>query len=43
MLYNLDWLKENNYFPPMSEINRLKTYKDNANLFDDEPSLVLKP
>ena len=43
MLYNLDWLKENNYFPPMSELNRLKTYKDNANLFDDEPSLVLKP
>lgn len=43
MLYNLDWLKENNYFPPMSELNRLKMYKDNANLFDDEPSLVLKP
>ena len=43
MLYNLDWLKENNYFPPLSELRRLKAYKDNANLFDDEPSLVLKP
>lgn len=43
MLYDLDWLKENNFFPPMSELGRLKTYKDNANLFDDMPSLVLKP
>ena len=43
MLYNLDWLKPQQKFPPLSELSRLKGYKDNAKLFDDEPSLVLKP
>lgn len=43
MLYNLDWLKQHQKFPPVSEIKRLKQYKDNALLFDDEPALVLKP
>jgi len=43
MLYNLDWLEEAKYFPPVSEIPRLKGYADNSNLFEDRPSLVLKP
>lgn len=43
MLYNLDWLNKGKLFPPLTEIKRLKGYQDNANLFDNEPSLVLKP
>lgn len=43
MLYNFDWLKESKRFPPVSEIPRLKGYSDNANLFDDEPTVSLKP
>ncbi len=43
MLFNLDWLKDGGYFPPISELKRLKGYADNANLFDDEPARVLEP
>lgn len=43
MLYNLDWLKSGELFPPRSEIPRLKGYADNRNLFMDRSELVLKP
>ncbi len=43
MLFNLDWLKTGEYFPPRTELKRLKGYADNANLFDDEPARVLEP
>lgn len=42
MLFNFEWLKENEEFPPKSELKRIKGYKDNFNLFMDEPSLVLE-
>lgn len=43
MLYNFDWLQSGKLFPPLAEIPRLKGYKDNADLFDDNIALVLKP
>lgn len=43
MLYNYDWLSQNKTFPPLTELRRLKTYRDNANLFDDESATVLRP
>lgn len=43
MLFNFDWLKESQIFPPKAEIVRLKKYNDYARLFDNNISLVLKP
>ena len=43
MLFNLDWLKPGKLFPPAVEIPRIKAYNDNANLFDDNVSMVMKP
>ena len=43
MLYNFDWLQSGKLFPPLAEIPRLKGYKDNADLFEDNIALVLKP
>lgn len=43
MLYNFDWLTSGKIFPPRTEIPRLKAYRDNANLFEDDVHGVLKP
>ena len=34
MLYNLDWLKEDQPFPPKCELKRIEQYKNNAKIFD---------
>jgi hypothetical protein len=43
LLYNLEWLKEGETFPPKSEWERLKTYKDNEALFEGDTFEVLAP
>ena len=43
MLFNLDWLEQGRLFPPRTEIPRLKKYKDNDKLFNDEAYTVLQP
>lgn len=43
MLYNFDWLTSGAMFPPITELGRLKGYKDNSALFEDNSELVLKP
>lgn len=43
MLFNFDWLKQGEKFPPVSELGRIKGYKDNAALFEDDTYHVLKP
>ena len=43
MLFDFEWLKQGQKFPPASELGRIKGYKDNASLFEDNTYLVLKP
>lgn len=43
MLYDLNWLQEGQTFPPRSEWERLKTYRDNKALFDGDMAEVLAP
>ncbi len=43
MLYNLDWLKPGQIFPPRSELTRLKGYEDNRNLFNGDFTRILFP
>lgn len=43
MLYDLNWLQTGREFPPLSEIERLKTYKDNRALFKGDMAEVLEP
>lgn len=41
MLYNLEWLKEGQTFPPLCEVERLAEYKDSRQLFDGNTEQVL--
>jgi len=41
MLFNFDWLKTGELFPPRPEIPRMKSYRDNIALFEDNSQLVL--
>ena len=43
MLYNDDFLKPGQLFPPRSELSRLKGYLDNKLLFEGNTNNVLKP
>lgn len=43
MLYDLEWLKVGQTFPPRSEWERLKTYADNKALFEGDVASVLAP
>lgn len=43
MLFDLDWLQTGKEFPPPSERERLKTYRDNRALFEGNISEVLEP
>lgn len=43
MLYDLNWLQEGQTFPPLSERERLKTYRDNKALFKGDMAEVLAP
>lgn len=43
MLYDLNWLAEGQTFPPRSELERLKMYRDNRALFSGDISEVLAP
>lgn len=43
MLYDLNWLAEGQAFPPRSEWERLKTYRDNKALFEGDIAGVLEP
>lgn len=43
MLYNLDWLKPGQIFPPRCELPRLKSYEDNRNLFNGDVTKILFP
>lgn len=36
MLYNLDWLQENKPFPPYEERERIKRYRQNIKIFEDD-------
>ena len=36
MLYDLEWLKVGEYFPPVAEKGRIERYKQNAALFDGD-------
>ena len=42
MLFDLDWLQRGREFPPPSELERLKTYKDNRALFNGDMADVLE-
>lgn len=41
MLYDLNWLKEGQIFPPQSEIERLSSYRDSRELFKGNTEVVL--
>ena len=41
MLYNFNWLKQGELFPPRTEIPRMKSYRDNEALFFGDSHLVL--
>ena len=43
MLFDLNWLQSGKEFPPPSELERLKTYKDNRALFKGDMADVLEP
>jgi len=43
MLYNLDWLEKGQFFPPKSELSRLRGYQDNRALWNGDTNQVLKP
>lgn len=43
MLFDLNWLQTGKEFPPPSERERLKTYKDNRALFEGDMAEVLEP
>ena len=43
MLFDFEWLKQGEKFPPVSELSRIKGYKDNASLFEDNTYNVLRP
>lgn len=36
MLYNLDWLQQGKPFPPAVELNRIRRYKENERLFEND-------
>ena len=42
MLFNFDWLKKGELFPPRPEIARMKGYRDNEALFKGDYSMVLE-
>ena len=42
MLFNFDWLKKGELFPPRPEISRMKGYRDNEALFKGDYSMVLE-
>ena len=43
MLFDLNWLQTGKEFPPVSEHERLKAYKDNRALFKGDMAEVLEP
>lgn len=43
MLFDLNWLQAGKEFPPPSERERLKMYKDNRALFKGDMADVLEP